>query len=67
MSTLKLGARLTGICLLGLLFVGLVLDMVSSNSEGIAGATGSAKIENITDGLAVEGLTVLYRFSGVTD
>jgi hypothetical protein len=67
MRTLKLGARLTGICVLGFFCVALVLEMTGSNREGIAGATGTAQVGNIDDALAVQGLSTLFRFNGVTD
>ena len=35
--------------------------------EGIAGSSGTAHLEEANKNLAVEGLSVLYRFNGVTD
>ena len=67
MSTLKFGARLVGVLIVGLFFVALTLQVTGGAREGVAGASGSGQITDLDNGLAVEGLSVLYRFSGVTD
>ena len=37
------------------------------SGEGVAGNSGTSQLDRTTAELAVEGLSILYRFSGVTD
>ena len=64
MNSLKLGIRLVSVCILGLIFVNSIFELMKENSEGIAGAS---QVNSNDEGLAVEALSTLYRFNGVTD